>query len=220
MRVRSGDKLQTHFPYGFIARDLADALEFFIARPRSLLWCEAVGAAMLAGSYEQAEDFLLRHETLRELMALGREWEAAEARKAFFKALAAAKEELPASLPRTGSASFAGKAPGSGHVDYSYVEFGRALEVISPILARHGLALSQATEQPEQHGCNVTTHLTHELGHRESVTIRAPLDDTGRKNTIQQIGSTLTYCARYGTFQLLGLAAAPDPGGDDATQEG
>ncbi len=53
----------------------------------------------------------------------------------------------------------------------------------------------------------VTCTLTHERGHRESVSITAPPDDSGKKNAIQRIGSTVTYLERYTLLAITGLAA-------------
>ena len=54
----------------------------------------------------------------------------------------------------------------------------------------------------------VTCHITHEAGHRESVTLSGPPDDSGKKNKIQQVGSTVTYLQRYTLLSSLGLATA------------
>ena len=45
------------------------------------------------------------------------------------------------------------------------------------------------------------------MGHSEAVSIAGPLDDSGQKNGIQQIGSTITYLERYTLMAIMGLAA-------------
>ena len=49
--------------------------------------------------------------------------------------------------------------------------------------------------------------VTHIKGHSEDTTLSGPPDDSGRKNNIQQIASTVSYLERYTLFALLGLAS-------------
>ena len=63
---------------------------------------------------------------------------------------------------------------------------------------------------------HVTCNLAHEAGHSEETTLSGPADNTGNKNAIQAIGSTLTYLQRYTLVQALGLAAAQDDDGKAA----
>src|SRR5690606_13579685 len=49
--------------------------------------------------------------------------------------------------------------------------------------------------------------------HSEENSLAGPADNSGSKNAIQAIGSTLTYLQRYTLIQALGLAAADDDDG-------
>ena len=54
----------------------------------------------------------------------------------------------------------------------------------------------------------MTCVLSHRDGHFEETTLTAGRDDSGKKNAIQQVGSTITYLQRYTLKAALGLAAA------------
>ena len=61
----------------------------------------------------------------------------------------------------------------------------------------------------------VTCVLSHILGHSERVTLQASPDQSGGKNNIQAVGSTVTYLERYTLLAVTGLATAEqdDDGG-------
>src|SRR5690606_35194749 len=54
---------------------------------------------------------------------------------------------------------------------------------------------------------SVTCVITHELGHSERTTLSAAPDESGGKNSIQAVGSTVTYLQRYTLMAATGLAA-------------
>ena len=54
----------------------------------------------------------------------------------------------------------------------------------------------------------VTCILSHIEGHSESTTLSSIADGSGNKNSIQGIGSTVTYLERYTLTGVLGLTSA------------
>lgn len=140
-------------------------------------------------------------ETIEKLMGLQERWEANQARKAFNAAVADAKSEIK---PVARNAK--------GHNSKRYADFAGIARAIDPILSKHDLSYRFRSEQGDR--INVTCVLSHKLGHSEETTLSGPPDNTGNKNAVQAIGSTLTYLQRYSLMQALGLAAAND---DDAS---
>jgi hypothetical protein len=57
----------------------------------------------------------------------------------------------------------------------------------------------------------------HRDGHSEDTSLTAQPDNSGKKNSIQAIGSTITYLQRYLLKLALGIAASKD---DDANSAG
>lgn len=141
-------------------------------------------------------------ETLNKLMDLQERYNAMEAKKAFVKAMACFKRDCPAVIGKDRKADF-----GAGKAKYSYATTGAIVAAITPHLSRHGLSLSWETAQ-EPNAVRVTCHVTHDQGHRESATLCGPRDESGGKNPIQTIGSSVHYLQRYTMVSVLGLATA------------
>jgi hypothetical protein len=62
----------------------------------------------------------------------------------------------------------------------------------------------------------VTCIVRHRDGHFEETTLMSPIDTSGSKNAVQQIGSTQSYLQRYSLMAALGLAASRDDDGHAA----
>lgn len=139
-------------------------------------------------------------EMVEKLMSLQERWETGQARKAFDRAIAAAKAKI---TPIQRNAK--------GHNDKRYADFAAIAKVVDPILSEHGLSYRFRTAQSDR--ISVTCILSHEDGHSEETTLTGPADTSGSKNAIQAIGSTLTYLQRYSLVQMLGLAASNDDDG-------
>jgi hypothetical protein len=90
-----------------------------------------------------------------------------------------------------------------------YADLGSVVEAIKPILARHGLAFTQATE-PSEGGVIVETLLWHE-GTSEPRAL-GKLFVPANKQDAQGFGSALTYARRYGLMTAFGVPAEDDDG--------
>lgn len=140
-------------------------------------------------------------EQLKELMDLQERYERNQGRKEFDTAISAAKADIPVIIKNR-----------TGHNNKRYADFAAIAKVVDPVLARHGLSYRFRTSQSDSQ-IHVTCVLSHEAGHSEETTLAGPADTTGSKNSIQAIGSTLTYLQRYSLTQALGLAASEDDDG-------
>lgn len=163
--------------------------------------------AMLGQAVERGASI----ETLEKLMGLQERYEANQARKAFDAALASAKAEIPVILknrlvdfPTSG---------GNARTTYRHEDLGEIARTVDPILAKHGLSYRFQTTSEVNLPITVTCIVSHRDGHSEKNTLSGPRDDSGKKNALQQMGSTITYLQRYTLKAALGLAAAVD---DDA----
>lgn len=151
-------------------------------------------------------------EMIEKLMALQERIEAGQARKAFDAALAAAKAEIPV-IRKNRHVGYATK---SGTTSYVHEDMGEIARTVDPVLARHGLSYRFQTVSEINQPIVVTCIVAHRDGHSERNTLTAGRDDSGQKNSIQQVGSTITYLQRYTLKAALGLAAAPDDDGNAA----
>lgn len=149
-------------------------------------------------------------ETLERLLALQERWEANQARKAFDEAMAGAKAEIPVIL-KNRVVDFTGKTGIRTH--YRHEDLGEIARTVDPVLAKHGLSYRFRTQSPIGEPVTVTCIVSHRDGHSEENTLVGPRDDSGNKNPIQSVGSTITFLQRYTLKAALGLAAAEDDDG-------
>lgn len=152
-------------------------------------------------------------ETLEKLMTLNERFEANEAKKEFAFAMAAAKAEIRP-IVKAKAVDF---TTGKGRTNYQYEDLAGIADAVDPILARHGLSYRFRSAQNEG-SVAVTCILGHQRGHTEETTLSAFKDESGNKNSIQAVGSTVTYLQRYTLKLALGLAATKDTDGV-ATEE-
>ena len=157
-------------------------------------------------------------EVLEKLMALQERWEANNARKAFDFAIAAAKAEIPV-INKNRHVGFDSKKAGAARTDYRHEDLAEIARTVSPILGKHGLSYRFRTDAQPNQPVSVTCMLSHEAGHSEQNTLCAGRDDSGNKNSIQAIGSTVTYLQRYTLKAALGLASSYDDDGSAADDD-
>lgn len=136
---------------------------------------------------------------MKQLMDLQERWEKNEARKAFVVALNAFKADAP-KIIKTKEVSF-----GVGKTSYKHALAGVASEQIGEALAKVGISHRWDVAQPEGGKIKVTCILTHAQGHSEHVSLEATPDTSGSKNSIQAIGSTVSYLQRYSLLAATGL---------------
>jgi hypothetical protein len=153
-------------------------------------------------------------EVIRELMAMHNQFEAAAARRAFEAAMADAKSELPI-IEKNKHVGFASKS-GGAKTDYDHEDLAAVVSVVAPILGRHGLSHRFRVEQVES--IKVVCIISHKDGYFEESELKGAPDNTGNKNSIQAVGSTITYLQRYSLKAALGLAAGKDDDGRATSQ--
>lgn len=146
---------------------------------------------------------------MERLMGLQERWDANEAKKAYHAAMAAFKQNPPTIL-KDKHVEF---TTSKGTTAYDHATIGNVVKQIVAALAEHDLSHSWSTEQLDGGQVAVTCTITHKAGHSESVTLKAGRDESGGKNSIQALGSAITYLQRYTLLAITGLAV--EDGSDD-----
>lgn len=171
----------------------------------------AVARATPADLLRVALDSNADLDRLERLMRLQQEWEANEARKAYVAAIAQFKKNPPVILKQK-EVNFTNNA--GKRTNYMHATLADVTQPIIEGLAAVGISHRWDVEQPDGGMISVRCILTHEQGHSESVTMRAGRDDSGGKNAIQQVASTITYLERYTLLSITGLATHDMPDDD------
>lgn len=146
-------------------------------------------------------------EKIERLLQMHERLAASQAKAAYQTALAAMQPELPIISERGGI-----KDRG-GNIQSTYALWEDIVGVITPILSRHGFALSFRTGN-DNGGVRVTGVLSHSAGHSEQTELLLPIDTSGSKNAVQSVGSSTSYGKRYTASALLNLRTGePDDDG-------
>lgn len=143
----------------------------------------------------------LSPELIGRMMDLAERNEANIARKAYHEAMAAFKA-APPDIDKDRTVSF---DVGNRTTSYNHASLANVTNKINSALSKHGLSAGWKTEQGDK-GITVTCTITHKQGHSESTALTAGADTSGSKNSIQAIGSTISYLERYTILALTGLA--------------
>jgi ERF superfamily len=157
-----------------------------------------------------ARDPAVDIEKFERLMALRERVGLADARRAFYAALARAKGEF-GPIIKTRTVDYEHKS-GDGRTNYKYEELADVGAVVDPILSKHGLSYRHKSTQ-EGPKIKVTCILSHEDGYAEENSLEGVEDKSGMKNPNQAIASTVTYLQRYTLKEALGIGAGRDDDG-------
>lgn len=146
---------------------------------------------------------------LERFMALKERHDAKMAETAFNEAFAQFQADKPQLLK---DGKVIAKTRDGGTIEYQFASLPYIQRMIDPVLAKCGLTY-QWTQDQANDKIMVTCHLKHVLGHVMSTSLEAPADDSGKKNKVQQIGSTIQYLRRYTLSNITGLSADQDDDG-------
>ena len=141
---------------------------------------------------------------LSELLALKKEWEADEARKAFHQAVANFKRNPPVVYKDKKNLQY----------DSQYTSIGNLVNTVNAAMAPHGLSADWDIDQADPKNIIVTCTLSHAQGHSKQVSMSGAPDTTGAKNTLQQTKSTITYL-KLATFEAVTGVASQEGNMDD-----
>jgi len=133
---------------------------------------------------------------LEKLLTLKERYEVIEAKKAYNEAMSKFKANPP-EIDKDKTVAY-------GNTKYNHASLANVTTKISEALSQNGLSASWRTKQNGQ--IVVTCVITHKQGHSEETSLSASADTSGSKNSIQAIGSTITYLERYTLLALTGLA--------------
>ena len=136
-------------------------------------------------------------EKMERLLAMQERILARDAVMQFNAAMAEMQSELPSITER-------GQIKVNNQVRSTYATFEDINDAVKPILQRHGFAMTFRTEVKDGQ-ITVTGVLMHRAGHREETSLPLPSDTSGSKNTVQAIGSSVSYGKRYVMSALLNI---------------
>ena len=117
------------------------------------------------------------------------------------KALVKFHQEVPA-INKTGKAQYG-----------AYATLEEVLSIVTPVLSRNGLVVSQLFKESEKEGQPIlVTKLLHTSG--AELVSELPMIVNDARNPLHSFGASTTYCRRYGILAALGICADMDTDGN------
>jgi hypothetical protein len=139
---------------------------------------------------------------LKELLAVKLDWEAAEAKKDYFQAIAAFQSRAPI-------IEKADKA-----YDKMYARMDRIWRTVKPLMTELGLSCTWQVGEVRDKFYHVEGQLAHANGHAVPLVMDVAIPELLKgQNVAQQTGSARTYAQRYAFCAALGIQTGED---DDA----
>ena len=96
-----------------------------------------------------------------------------------------------------------------GELRSRYARFEDILGQTKPLLKQYGFSVAFKSNFVDGQ-LEITGTLSHREGHHESTTMRLPFDESGSKNNVQAIGSSVSYGKRYVYCMLLNINITED----------
>lgn len=169
-----------------------------------------------------AADPSVNVDKMERLLQMHERMVAQQAKADFAAAMVLMKPDLPV-IGRRGrievrAKTSSGQRDGEIQQSTGYALWEDIDEALTPVLAKHGFALSFRSGVAQDGKITVTGILMHRGGHSEETTMTLPHDSSGSKNAVQAVGSSTSYGKRYTATLLLNIRTHGDD--DDAVKGG
>jgi hypothetical protein len=125
-----------------------------------------------------------------------------QAEQSFQNALAEMQADLPM-IERNGEIKV------GDNVRSKYAKFEDINRAVLPVLQKHGFSITFETNMANNHVAVIGV-LRHKDGHKESTMLPIPIDQSGAKNAVQAVGSSVSYGKRYVMSALLNINTTDD----------
>jgi len=142
---------------------------------------------------------------MEKLLEMSERIEARRAESAFIAAISEFKANPPR-IVKDSRVDYTSQKTGQ-RTQYDHASLANVVRTVTEGLGRVGISHRWETDQADGGRIRVTCVLTHVGGFSTRTTLSASPDDSGGKNNIQAIGSSVTYLQRYTLMAATGLAA-------------
>lgn len=145
---------------------------------------------------------------MQAILDMKREEEDREAKRAFNRAMVAAKREMKPVIRNLRN----------DHTKSNYADLMSIADQVDPIIEANGLAITYGTAPCERDGYyTMIADLLHEDGHEKQYRADIPIDAVGiqgskNKTATHAFGSTTTYGRRYMKLMIFDIATKDDDG--------
>jgi len=150
---------------------------------------------------DMARDPRIEPSRIAQLMELQERAEKRNAEKEFIEAMNRLQPRLPR-VTKKGKIEFTSKGVTQST---PFARFEDVDAAVRPLLTQEGFSIAFGTAPYDKGGLLITATLSHKAGHSRTESMPLPFDTSGSKNSIQAVGSTLSYGKRYLICAMLNI---------------
>ena len=96
---------------------------------------------------------------------------------------------------------------------YKYAKLDSVLDMLRPIFNKHGVLIWQDVSSEDGEMVRITTSFIHESGEKKEQVISYPIPALAKMNSMQNLGSAISYLRRYCLMTMIGIAGTEDDDG-------
>lgn len=96
---------------------------------------------------------------------------------------------------------------------YKYAKLDSVLDMLRPIFNKHGVLIWQDVSSEDGEMVRITTSFIHESGEKKEQVINYRIPALAKMNSMQNLGSAISYLRRYCLMTMVGIAGTEDDDG-------
>lgn len=164
--------------------------------------------AMVSFIERAASDKDVDIEKFERLIELQNKERSRQAREAYYADMAMLQSEMPTVAEN-------GQIKVNGQVRSRYAKHEDIVSVCRPLMQKYGFSFSAKTDFTGGQ-LIIEGIVAHKLGHTEETKMVLPFDNSGSKNAVQAVGSSVSYGRRYVFSMLFNVTTGEDDDGQRA----
>lgn len=96
---------------------------------------------------------------------------------------------------------------------YKYAKLDSVLDMLRPIFNRHDVLIWQDVSSEDGEMVRITTSFIHASGEKKEQILSYPIPSLSKMNSMQNLGSAISYLRRYCLMTMIGIAGTEDDDG-------
>ena len=97
--------------------------------------------------------------------------------------------------------------------NYKYAKLDPILDMLRPLANKHNVLIWQDASSIDGHRVTITTEFIHASGQKKGESLNVSIPDLAKMNSLQSLGSTISYIRRYHLMMMIGICGTDDDDG-------
>lgn len=102
---------------------------------------------------------------------------------------------------------------GAQGYNYKYAKLDPILDMLRPLANKHDVLIWQDASGGDGNNITITTEFIHSSGQKKGESLNVSIPDLAKMNSLQSLGSTISYVRRYHLMMMIGICGTDDDDG-------